>query len=84
MDEDMKHLDVIEMASNLPWDPTKVDEEEVLAKDAIVISKVNPGEKPVPCNLEYIIPYIGWNSINIIKKVKAMIQNAKNYFRISI
>ena len=38
----MKHLDVIKMAFNLPWDPTELDEEEVLTKDTIVTAKANP------------------------------------------
>ena len=47
--EEMKHLDVIELTSDLPWDTTKLDEEEVCTEDAIAIAKVNSTRtKPAP------------------------------------
>ena len=80
----MNHLDVIKLTSDLPWDPTKLDEEKVLTEDTIAIAETNPTEtEPTPCNPEEIRPYLGWNSIDIIKKtLKAMTQYAKNHLQL--
>ncbi len=83
-DDEMKHLDVIELTSDIPWDPSELDEDEVFTKDEIVIAKANPtGTEPVPRDLEEMRPYLGWKSTDIIEKtLKAMTQHAKNHLRL--
>ncbi len=83
-DNELKRLDVIELTSDIPWDPSELDEDEVLNEDAIVIAKANPtGTEPAPCNLEEMRPYLGWKSTDIIEKtLKATTQYAKNHLRL--
>ena len=80
----MKCLDAIKLTSDLLWDPTELDEEVVLTKDAIVFAEANPMRtEPASCNLKEMRPYLGWKSIDIIEKtLKATTQYAKNHLRL--
>ena len=56
----MKHLDIVELTSDIPWDLFELDEDEALTKDAIVIAEANfTGTEPAPCDLEEMRPYLG-------------------------